>query len=144
MTCNTMSIRHTILLAAAMLATSAHADTIGLHIASWHSQPGMNNVNPGQYYRTDAGWTAGGYCNSESRSERFPDAQQCKVAAYAGRSFEVGPLTLTAGVITGYTRGTIPMILPSLKLGHLRIGFVPKIDPKAGSHVVHAMWETEL
>lgn len=139
-----MKILKPLLLAAALLATSAHADTIGLHIASWPSRPGMNNINPGLYYRTDAGWTAGGYCNSESRSERFPDAPQCKVAAYAGRSFEVDPVTLTAGVITGYDTGTIPMILPSLKLGHLRIGFVPKIDPKAGSHVVHAMWETEL
>lgn len=141
-----MTIRRILAAAAvALLATTAHADTIGMHIASWHSEPGFNNVNPGLYYRTDAGWTAGAYCNSESRSGRFPDAPRCKVSAYAGRSFEVGPFTLTAGVITGYAMGTVPMVLPSLKLGdHLRIGFVPKIDPKTGSHVVHAMWETEL
>lgn len=140
-----MNIRKIIASAAvALLATSANADTVGIHIASWHSEQGLNNINPGLYYRTDAGWTAGAYCNSESRSARFPDASRCQVSAYAGRSFEVGPFTLTAGVITGYAMGTVPMVLPSLKLGQLRIGFVPKVGPNTGSHVVSAMWETEL
>lgn len=141
-----MNILKPLLLAAALLAgtTTAHADTIGLHISSWHSEPGFNGRNPGAYWRADSGLTLGAYCNSQSRSARFLDAPTCKVSTYAGQSFEVGPVTLTAGIITGYAIGTVPMVLPSLKLGQLRIGFVPKIDPKTGSHVVHAMWETEL
>lgn len=135
-------IRRVIACLALLAATSAHADTIGLHVASWHSVQGYNNFNPGAYWQGDSGATVGAYCNSESRSRLFPDAKRCDMSAYAGWTFTYGIFSATAGVITGYRRGPTPMVLPTVKLGdHLRVGFVPKIDPKTGSHVIHAMWE---
>ena len=135
-----MRIIAPLLLAAA--ASTAQADTIGMHVASWHSEPGFNGRNPGAYWRADSGLTLGAYCNSQSRSTRFPDAPTCKVSTYAGQSFEVGPVTLTAGIITGYAIGTVPMVIPSVKLGdHLRIAFIPRINPKNSAHTVHAMLE---
>jgi hypothetical protein len=131
-----------ILVAALLAATTAQADTIGLHLASWHSKPGYNNVNPGAYWRGDSGLTVGAYCNSESRSALFPGARRCELARYVGYSFEAGPVTLTAGVIDGYQRGAVPMVLPSVKLGDtLRLAFIPRIDPKRGAHVLHLMAE---
>ena len=128
----------------ALVAGAAQADTLGLHVASWHSTPGYNNVNPGAYWRSDDGLTVGAYCNSQSRSPRFPDAPRCSLARYIGLTTDLGPVSITAGMIGGYQIGTVPMLVPSLKLGGLRLAFLPKLDPKSGTYVVHAMWETEL
>lgn len=136
-----------------------NAGTLGMHAASWHSEPGFNNTNPGAYYVADNGATVGAYCNSESRSELFPNAKVCQVSAYTGytASADFGPLNaaVTVGVITGYQRGTAPMVLPTLSLadnltiagvniGKPRVAFIPKIDPKRGAHVVHLAWEVKF
>lgn len=138
----------------ALFAGAVNADTIGLHVASAHSKPGFNNTNPGVYYVADNGATAGAYCNSESKSALFPHAKRCDVSAYAGYTVttDIGParLSATIGVITGYARGTTPMVLPTVStVGTVggfrpRIAFIPKIDPKRGAHVVHLMLEKEF
>ena len=51
---------------------------IGLHVVSLHSSPGLNNTNPGVYVKTQAGYTAGTYFNSERRQ-----------SFYLGRTFNV-------------------------------------------------------
>jgi hypothetical protein len=138
------------LLAAVAAPPPAAADTLGLHIGSRHSTPGYNNSNPGLVYRTTAGWTAGGYCNSESRSERFPDAPRCQVSLYAGRTWqwELAPgiaTAVTAGGITGYSRAQVmPLAVPSVLFGgHVRLLYAPKLAPK-GSHVLSLVLETAL
>lgn len=54
----------------ALLCASAQADIIpnkvGLHIGSWHSEPGYNNSNPGFNAQWKNGLMAGFYENSES------------------------------------------------------------------------------
>ena len=57
------------LIAATLMAMNcAQANTIGLHLVSYHTpEKRYNNVNPGIYYRTNEGWTAGIYRNSLSR-----------------------------------------------------------------------------
>lgn len=141
------------LAAGVLVAEQAQAQglTVGAHLASWHSEPGYNDRNPGLYARTAEGWTAGAYCNSESRSPLFPTAPACRVSAYAGRTWgrAIAPglsADLTAGLITGYERaGVLPMVVPSLRIGTadlaLRLAAIPRIDPKRGSHVVHVMVE---
>ena len=128
----------------ALLAGAAQADTIGLHVGSWHSRPGYNNVNPGAFYRADDGLTVGAYCNSQSRSPNNPDAPTCRPSAYAGVTWGGdGLVALTAGVVTGYTYGPLPIVLPSIKLGPVRVGVLPKVEPM-GAWVVHAMLEMKL
>lgn len=141
------------------LFNDASADTIGLHLRSVHSVKGFNDNNPGMYYRADNGATAGFYCNSESKSKLFPNASTCKLSTYAGYtvSAEIGPVEVaaTVGVITGYERGTMPLVLPTistrdevkilnLNIGKPRVAFVPAIDPKRGAHVVHFMLEKKF
>ncbi len=134
-------MRHLIAFLLALLSLPSQADTIGLHLGSVHSEPGFNNVNIGAYYRADNGATVGAYCNTESRSARYPHAKACQIAAYAGYTASAGPVSLTVGVITGYTRGTMPMAVPSVEYKGWRIAYIPRIDPKSGAHVLHLMKE---
>jgi hypothetical protein len=138
-----MSARCTAALAALLICGTAHAATIGAHIASQHyPQRDWNNVNPGLYLRTDAGLTFGTYRNSE-RVQSF----------YAGWTCErnAGPVSFaaTAGLITGYRRATVlPMLVPSVALPAVdgwraRISFVPRFE-KSGSNVVHLSVERSL
>ena len=109
---------------------------IGLHVVSLHSSPGLNNTNPGVYVKTQAGYTAGTYFNSERRQ-----------SFYLGRTFNViGPVDITAGIITGYkAHPVMPMLVPSVKMDltgpyAVRLAYVPKVQ-KGGAHALHLMIE---
>lgn len=129
----------------------AHADTIGIHVASWHDRQGYNNVNPGVVYRRAGnGLTVGAYCNSESRSRLYPDAPRCRLSTYVGRHWDwqvTSGLTIgaTAGALTGYGRAkAIPFAVPSVRIGdHVRILYAPAADPK-GASVVSLVIEAEI
>lgn len=113
----------------------AHAGTLGLHIGSQHfPAQDYNNFNPGAYYIHDNGATVGTYYNSERRQ-----------SVYAGWTWDSGPWRLQVGAITGYERrAVLPMIVPSVALGHgFRLTVLPKVE-RNGSSVVHLMWETKL
>ena len=124
-------------LAALVVCIPAHAgDTIGLHVASVHSEPGFNNVNPGVYYRHN-GFTVGAYYNSMRR-----------LSTYAGYTIETsGRVTfaLTAGVVTGYpSRPIQPLLIPSVAYhfnsNAVRIAFIPPAI-KHGVAALHLMVE---
>lgn len=74
---------------------------LGVHLLSAHfpNEGNPNNVNPGIYVRTDAGWTAGVLRNTLRRT-----------AVYGGFTFtteavsEDLPLSLTVGAISGYKK----------------------------------------
>jgi hypothetical protein len=111
---------------------------IGLHVGSRHEpvrRPNgqkFNNSNPGVYLRWDNGMTVGSYRNSEYRTSVY--------AGWTWANSACGP-AVTFGVITGYAKGTIPLIVPSLcVLDHVRVSFIPKIEPK-GSNVLHLSLE---
>jgi hypothetical protein len=114
-------------------ATSpAAAGTVGVHLASKHFPARQfNNVNPGVYWRSDAGWTLGGYRNSLERT-----------SLYAGYSWQWGPLALTGGGVTGYAERVQPLLVPSLALCTVdgvtaRVAFIPRVEKRIESHVVH-------
>jgi len=116
---------------ASCTAQPAVAGTLGLHIGSQHiPNKDYNNFNPGAYYRTDEGWTVGGYRNSYKRS-----------SVYGGHTWERGDYGLTAGAITGYNDGLMLMVVPTYKFApHARIAYIPKVGSR-GAHVLHLMIE---
>ena len=124
-------------LAALFMAHPARADTIGVHIGSHHMPAkDYNNFNPGMYYRTDAGWTFGGYRNSLRRNTFY--------AAYTWTFF--GFLDVTTGGATGYFAEVQPMVVPSVALFTYqgitpRIAYIPQVEKKIGAHVLHLMVE---
>jgi hypothetical protein len=140
---------HKILLAAALLlATTAHAQTIGVHLVSTHLHPELahadgdpepyNDINPGLYYRTAAGWQVGAYRNSH-RQPTF----------YAGKAWTIGMgQNWDAGVMlagaTGYPAGSVvPMLAASVRYSFLRLTATPRIGSKA-SAVLHLSAEWSL
>lgn len=127
-----------VLLAAATftLAPSAGAATIGLHIASHHAPAkNYNNANPGIYYRSNEGWTIGGYRNSLRKN-----------SVYAGYTWKFGVLDVTTAGVTGYFNTVQPLLVPSISLFTYkgitpRIAYIPRVEKKIGSHVLHLMVE---
>jgi hypothetical protein len=107
---------------------------IGVHIGSHHwpstsaKKLKFNNENPGLYVRWKSGITAGFYRNSDFRNSVY--------GGWTWAGSDCGP-ALTLGVITGYNKGTIPLLVPSMcVLGHLRVMFIPRVEPK-GAAVLH-------
>ena len=122
-------------LTALVFSGSVCAGTLGLHIGSQHFPAQQyNNFNPGAYYIHDNGATVGTYYNSERRQ-----------SVYAGWTWDSGPWRLQVGAITGYERrAVLPMVVPSVALGHgFRVTVLPKVE-RDGSSVIHLMWETKL
>lgn len=128
-------MKHIALILALALSGMAHAGTLGLHIGSLHFPAQQyNNFNPGAYYIHDNGATVGTYYNSERRQ-----------SVYAGWTWDSGPWRLQVGAITGYERAKVlPVVMPSVALGHgFRLVVLPKVE-RNGSSVIHLMWETKL
>lgn len=112
---------------------TAENTTFGAHLATYHfdRKAGYNETNPGLYARFCGGFTAGVYKNS------YKDT-----SFYAGYTVSVGPVDVTMGAITGYPRGTIPMIVPSIRLpfAGARLAFlapIPGVKDSAGG--IHLM-----
>lgn len=128
------------LLVCALFGSSALADTVGVHVGSWHSKPGYENRNPGAYWRSDAGLTAGAYRNSYGRT-----------SVYGGATVQTeGALcfALTAALFTGYPQRRVsPMLVPAVALRvndySVRLIVLPK-PPGGSTAVVHLMLETRL
>ena len=97
---------------------SALACAIGIHLATYHTDrsQGYNEFNPGIYAECE-GPTIGTYYNSVR--ER---------STYIGWTEHFGPFSLTAGFVSGYhPRNAIPMLIPSVKVGNVRIMIVPLV-----------------
>ena len=106
---------------------TAMACAIGLHIGSYHLErnKGFQEFNPGIYANCD-GYTLGTYKNSENRQ-----------SSYIGYTKEFKYIDVTAGVITGYKRGTVPMLIPTIKLPYkFRLAIIPVYSP-----AIHLMKE---
>jgi hypothetical protein len=117
-----------------------NAQTLGLHLVSWHDKPGYNNTNPGLYLKTEKGYLLGTVKNSESTQ-----------SYYAGRVFDypINPRvigSLTVGIISGYKASPIlPLVTPSISvrvnfIDSIRVSYLPKVN-KHGSHALHLSLE---
>jgi hypothetical protein len=115
---------------------TASAGTLGAHVASMHfPQRDFNNFNPGVYYRSDEGWTAGAYLNSLRHG-----------SVYGGYTWQHGRFGVTGGAITGYGHGLQPLLVPSVVLFTYqgvaaRLAYIPRVEKRIGSHVLHLMLE---
>lgn len=114
------------------------SDTVvGVHVASWHSEKGYNNSNPGVFVRKNNIQT-GIYKNSVN-----------KTTVYAGvtkdvqitKNISVGGML---GAATGYSNSVVPMLVTSVKIGdNVRVSYIPQVKTKKfyTPHVVHASVE---
>lgn len=127
-------------------------NSIGLHLGTWHFsqnkvsskhfQGSWNNFNPGIYAKLNNGITFGTYYNSE-RKQSF----------YAGKTFSKNltnnlEIAVTAGVISGYNKTVLPLVLPTVGYKFhqdfaVRVGFVPKVN-KQGSSGLHFAIEKQF
>lgn len=107
---------------------------IGLNIATAHIDADIpqNNFNPGLYFQTSGGLVFGSYYNSIYRQ-----------TTYVGFTSKIGKVEVVTGVGTGYNDSVIPMILPSMKFGPLRVMYLPKMGI-TGSHIMHFSIEREF
>lgn len=133
-----------VLAALVLLSTCTHAQTLGLHTATWHSRPGYQAATPGAYLRWDNGATLGAYRNSEGHG-----------TAYAGWTWttdEAAPLSVgfTAAAATGYAIApVVPLLAPSAAWRAtpgttLRLVALPKWHPKQGATAVSLSVEVRL
>jgi hypothetical protein len=125
------------------VSSLVNAQTIGLHLVSWHDKPGYNNTNPGLYLKTEKGYLIGTVKNSEGNQ-----------SYYMGRVFDypINPRvsgSLTVGVISGYkVSPLLPLVTPSLAIrvnpsDSIRVSYLPKIN-KSGSHALHMSFERKF
>lgn len=108
------------------------AIAIGMHLGTYHfdRERQYQEFNPGVYVVCD-GWTAGAYRNSQNRN-----------SAYIGKTFEhvLGPVDVTIGGVVGYTRApVVPMLVPSIKIGHARASLLLPVEKGGGG--IHVSWE---
>jgi hypothetical protein len=111
-------------------------DTLGFHLFSQHLPAAdYNNINPGIYYRLAEGPVAGIYRNSVRRA-----------SIYAGYTWQYGRFDLTTGAVTGYTNSVQLLLVPSMGLFTVngvtaRLAFIPRVEKRIGSHVLHVAVE---
>jgi len=110
---------------------------IGLHLASMHSRPGFENINPGIYAINRCGWMAGAYRNSFDQP-----------SLYVARLIDPPRAVwfVSAGLITGYDRPLTPVIAVGAKARltpnlTLRLTFVPEVGNLNNAAVAHLSLE---
>lgn len=121
-------------------------DAVGVHLASWHSNPQAcgamqcQNDNPGVYVRAGP-WAVGGYRNSVGET-----------TFYAGRRWQLlrrgrGGVEVAALLATGYPgAAVVPLIAPAATwrlTDHavLRVSYLPRLGRWNPTHVLHLSLE---
>jgi hypothetical protein len=134
-----VQIASSLVLAIAALTRPAAADTIGLHLLSTHiPDNNYNNGNLGAYYLLDSGWTAGYYRNSINRD-----------SYYAGYTAHWHFIDITMGAVSGYQDTIYPLVIPTIAFPRvagfrLRMAYIPPVEKRISSHVLHLMAEYQF
>ncbi len=112
---------------------------LGLHLFSAHvpncwGEPCQRYevFTPGIYAKAPSGLTVGAYRSS------YGDG-----STYVGWTFETKDrrFALLVGGVTGYSRASVlPLIVPSVKVGNVRLAFMPRFE-KGGASVAHVAVE---
>ena len=121
-------------------AADAPAFKMGIHLGSYHEQPGYNNFNPGVFIRSTGNFygVVGAYYNSESHA-----------SVYIGAGYEYKYFGLMVGAVNGYERNAVsPIALPYIKLpveigplSAIRVGVIPRVEGINDGWVAHLMAE---
>ena len=136
------------LLACLLASLAAKAQvTVGVHLASVHSQPGYNNTNPGVYLQAGNGITLGTYRNSvRAQSSYLAYTLHSAPQAWAGDA----RLSLSMGAVSGY-RGPLlqPLLVPSMawpvgRGSAVRLALIPKPPRDAAAAALHLAVEVVL
>lgn len=117
-------------LALFLLSSSSLACNVGYHVHTHHfnRDAGFREDNAGNYFICPNGFTAGSYNNSEYRR-----------SDYVGYSLTNGNVGVTIGAVTGYVINPVPIVIPSVKVGKIRLSYLiqnpaSKIDTR-GIHI---------
>lgn len=140
-----MSVRLDQLASSVASSIATPVKTVGLHVHSYHSKvyarsytdgrKGMkfNNDTLGFYLINEDDWGFGFYRNSLHRN-----------TFYAGRFVDLwGPLDLALGVATGYNSSVVPMIVPTVHFGPVRLWVQPAIGGPNNTTVIHLSLEVD-
>lgn len=120
---------------------------VGLHVGSYHSKPGYNNVNPGVYFRYD-NLAVGTYRNSLIPGVHRPGFNTH--SAYVVYLWQLHQnVELATGIITGYRTSPAPLVMPNFvfnihKNMYARVFYLPKIGKVNDSHIVSFAVEWKL
>lgn len=98
---------------------------MGLHIASWHSSGGYNDVTPGGYLRT-CNVQMGVYYNSFN-----------KLTVYGAGVFEYKKAFVFLGAATGYPKKIMPIGGVGIKLDKYRVFYAPQVAGHNRTHLLH-------
>lgn len=90
---------------------------IGIDLGTLHDHPqGLCNLNPGIYWITDSGLTAGLVRNSE-----------CRLGAWGGFTRSAWVFSVTVGAVAGYRSAPVlPLLVPSVTVDRFRITYLPR------------------
>lgn len=94
---------------------------LGLNLGTYHfdRESHFREFNPGIYAVCDD-LAAGVYLNSQSHA-----------SIHAGKVFKLGPVDIEVGLVTGYQSAPVlPLVIPSMRFGSVRIGLIPPVHPK--------------
>ncbi len=121
-----------------LMAASAQAQTVGLHLASAHSRPGFSSSTPGAYVMDAAGWTLGAYRNSFR-----------VLTIYTGRTWSTEAagvqLAVTAAAASGYNSPVIIVPTIAVPVGSIRARAAVMPATKSGeAWAAHLSVETQL
>ena len=125
-----------LIISTVLICGTAQAESYGMHLGSYHTEPGHNNFNPGLYVRTadlnDMPVTlqAGAYKNSIGHN-----------TAYVAGNLSYGGTSLTLGAATGYLLPVIPILVLSQRVDHFRLSYVPKYSALNKGHTFHISYE---
>lgn len=119
-----------LVLALALFAASVQAEvTVGLHLASVHTEDNYNNDNLGGYVKV-GNIVVGSYYNSVRRQ-----------STYAAYVWQMGPVAIATGLITGYRNEAVPLIAPSVAYHGVRLTVIPQVPGVTKVTVMHLSLE---
>ena len=100
-----------------VFAFSCDKPVTGWHVNTYHNDRsvGYREDNIGIYFRCENGFTAGSYKNSD-----------WKHSDYVGYTQSVGVIDITVGLVSGYKIEPTPVVIPSVKIGVLRVAYLPQ------------------
>lgn len=100
---------------------------LGIHLATYHfnREEKYQNFNPGVSIECN-NYQFGSYYNSHKKTSVY--------GAYNIKRL-VGPIDLSLGLVTGYKMPLTPLVVPSVKLGDVRISLlIPTSMNSGGLH----------